>query len=72
MLICFAYRKLFYNNNDNNNNCFRKKECITREKRSELLVLKLNITDLKANYKRKHENALCRRCGGQEETIKNL
>ena len=30
---------------------------------AKLLKLKLNMTELKTNYKGKHENALCRRCG---------
>ena len=33
-----------------------------------LLLLKLNMTELKANY----EDALCRRLGAQEENIKHL
>ncbi len=53
------------------NNCFGKKEYINHKHAANLLSLKLNMTDLKANYKGKHENALCRRCGAQEETIEH-
>ena len=37
-----------------------------------LLKLKLNMTDMKANYKANHNNSLCRRCGTQEEKIEHL
>ena len=30
------------------------------------------MTDLKANYKGKHEDALGRKCGAQEENIEHL
>ena len=53
-------------------NCFGKKEYITHKDAANLLLLKLNMTDLKANYKGKHEDTLCRRCGAQEENIEHL
>ena len=36
------------------------------------MLLKLNMIDLKANYKGKNEDALCRRYGAQEENIEHL
>ena len=53
-------------------NCFGKKDYIAHKDAANLLLLKLNMTDLKANYKGKHEDTLCRRCGAQEENIEHL
>ena len=53
-------------------NCFGKKEYIAHKDAANLLSLKLNMTDLRANYKGKHEDTLCRRCGAQEENIEHL
>ena len=54
------------------NNCFGEKEYIAHKDPANLLLFKLNMTDLKANYKGKYENALCRRCGTQEENIEHI
>ena len=37
-----------------------------------LLKLKLNMVDLRANYKEKYSDSLCRRCGAHEEYIEHL
>ena len=39
---------------------------------SDLLMLKLNMTDLKANYTAKYNNNTCRRCGKHKENIEHL
>ena len=37
-----------------------------------LLKVKLNMVELKANYKGKFRNTRCRRCGTQDEYIEHL
>ena len=37
-----------------------------------LLSIKLNMTELRANYKGKYPNTKCRRCGTEDETIEHL
>ena len=53
-------------------NCFGRKQYIAHKDAANLLLLKLNMTDLKANYKGKYEDVMCRRCGAQEENIEHL
>ena len=48
------------------------KEYIKHKKGPMLLKLKLNMTDLKANFKGKYDNISCRRCGLHEENEKNI
>ena len=42
------------------------------KKGATLLKLKLNMTDLKANYKGKYDNISCGRCGLHEENLEHL
>ena len=42
--------------------CFGIKQYIKHSEAPKLLKLKLNIVDLKANFRGKNENAFCRRC----------
>ena len=51
---------------------FGIKEYIKHKKGPTLLKLKLNMTDLKANYKGKYGNISCRRCGLHEENLEHL
>ena len=51
---------------------FGLKPYIKHNDSAKLLKLKLNMTELKANYKGKHENALYRRCGDHEEYIEHI
>ena len=53
---------------------FGMKEYIGCEEASSLLKLKLNMVDLRANYKGKYtdSDSLCRRCGSHEEHIEHL
>ena len=41
-------------------------------KASDLLMLKLNMIDLKANYMAKYKNKSCRRCGKHKEYVEHL
>ena len=54
------------------NGKFEMKEYIKHKKGPTLLKLKLNMSDLKANYKGKYDNTSCRRCGLHEENIEHL
>ena len=51
---------------------FGQKSYIKQNNGVKMLKLKLEITEFKANYKGNHENALCRRCGKQDEYLKQL
>ena len=51
---------------------FEMKEYLGCEDTSFLLKLKLNMVDLRANYKGKYSDSLCRRCGAHEEYIEHL
>ena len=51
---------------------FGMKEYLGCEEASSLLKLKLNMVDLRANYKGKYTDSLCRRCGSHEEYIEHL
>ena len=53
-------------------NCFGKKEYIAHKDAANLLLLNLNTTDLKANYKGKHEDALWRRCPELKKKTLNI
>ena len=55
-----------------NGNKFEMKEYLGCEEASSLLKLKLNMVDLRANYKGKYTDSLCRRCGSHEEYIEHL
>ena len=55
-----------------NGNKFEMKEYLGCEEASSLLKLKLNMVDLRANYKGKYADSLCRRCGSHEEYIEHL
>ena len=46
---------------------FEMKEYIGCGEASSLLKIKLNIVNLRANYKGKYTDSLCRRCGPHEE-----
>ena len=46
--------------------------CVSRKQAPKLLMLKLNMVDLKANFRGKNENAFCRRCGVHEEYVEHL
>ena len=50
-------------------NRFGKKEYIAHKDAANLLLLKLNMTDLKANCKGKYEDVLCRRLGLKKNTL---
>ena len=51
---------------------FEMKEYLGCEQASSLLKLKLNMVDLRANYKGKYTDSLCRRCGLHEEYLRTL
>ena len=51
---------------------FEMKEYLGCEEASSLLKLKLNMVDLRANYKGKYTESLCRRCGFHEEYVEHL
>ena len=51
---------------------FGMKEYLGCEEASSLLKLKLNMVNLRANYKGKYTDSLCRRCGFYEEYIEHL
>ena len=51
---------------------FEMKEYLGCEQASSLLKLKLNMVDLRANYKGKYSDSLCRRCGLHEEYLEHL
>ena len=51
---------------------FEMKEYLGCEDASSLLKLKLNMVDLRVNYKGKYSDSLCRRCWAHEEYIENL
>ena len=55
-----------------NGNKFEIKEYLGCEEASSVLKLKLNMVDLRANYKGKYTDSLCRRCGSHEEYIEHL
>ena len=48
------------------------KEYIKHKKGPMLLKLKINMTDLEANYKGKYDNISCQRCGLHEENLEHL
>ena len=51
---------------------FGMKEYVKCKEGSLLLKVKLNMVELKANYKGKFRNTRCRRCGTQDEYIEHL
>ena len=63
--LCFSFQKVVVSK-------FGMKEYLGCEEASSLLKLKLNMVDLRANYKGKYTDSLCRRCGSHEEYIEHL
>ena len=50
----------------------KMKDYIKHKDGAMLLKLKLNMDDIKANYKGKYESISCRRCGESEETMEHI
>ena len=51
---------------------FGLKAYLKDTKASDLLMLKLNMIDLKANYTAKYKDNTCRRCGKHKEIVAHL
>ena len=54
------------------NSHFGLKAYLKDTKASDLLMLKLNMIDLKANYTAKYKDNTCRRCGKHKEYVEHL
>ena len=57
---------------ENDLRSFGLKQYIKHSEAPKLLKLKLNMVDLKANFRGKNANAFCRRCGDHEEYVEHL
>ena len=55
-----------------NGSKFGRKDYLGCEEAASLLKLKLNMVDLRAKYKGKYTDCLCRRCGSHEEYNEHL